>query len=64
MAARRRAVAIASNVEPEIYVALQHLLAKTGMSASGYVRSLLLRDLTARGLITDETIIKIAERIS
>jgi hypothetical protein len=50
------------NIEPEVYLALQGLLSKLGMSASGYVRVLILRDLTAHGLLTEQSILKLAER--
>lgn len=62
MAGRRRSATIAVNVEPEVYLALQGLLSKLGMSASGYVRVLILRDLTAHGLLTEQSILKLAER--
>lgn len=54
---QRRNKKIAANVEELIYTALQRAINQNGIrieTESNYVRALIVRDLKARGLLTDE----------
>lgn len=49
----RRSKDIQVNLEPIVYQQTVDLAAKLGNSASGYIRSLIVRDLRERGLLTE-----------
>jgi len=45
------------NIEPTLYVILQHVLNDVNMSASSYFRSLLIKDLFERKLLTEDVVL-------
>lgn len=42
------------NLEETLYSAVQRLTARLGSSASGYARSLMIKDMQERGILTNE----------
>lgn len=44
------------SIEPTFYEAMQDLIRKDNITASGYVRTLIIRDLLSKGIITKNTL--------
>ncbi len=57
---QKRSKVLQVNLEPTIYDLTQELAPKLDMRMSSYVRSLIVRDLRERGLLTDRMIADIA----
>lgn len=56
----KRSKDIQVNLEPEVHRHTVALAAKLGTSASGYIRSLVVADLRARGLLTESQLADMA----
>lgn len=58
--AQRRSKDLQVNLEPIIHKSVIDLSAKLGLSASSYLRKLVLEDLQERGLLTDSMLAEMA----
>jgi hypothetical protein len=47
---------VMTNLEPTFYEIMQKVLIKEDMSASSYLRSLVIKDLQRRGLVTEDVL--------
>lgn len=50
------------NLEPTVAETMLLFLAREGISASSYCRRLIIKDLSDRGLLTDEIIVRMITR--
>lgn len=58
--ARKRTHALQTNLEPNVHMLTLKVSNDLGVSASNYIRQLIIRDLRARGEMTDRQIADIA----
>ena len=60
--AERRSVNQLVSIEPTVFQALQLAMANESLTASSYMRRLLIQDLKEKGLLTTEMLANMAER--